>query len=233
MELNILICGIGGQGVVLLGNFLRALFFKKYPKAIIAGTESRGVSQREGSVISTVRLQIANHDHVPLINQLGPEFSSHRADIILAMEPTEFLRNINFMHDKTLVVVNSHVIRPKNTILSTLTTNKRKEKSSEDSQKASVVDLQDIKSNINGIFKSLNTTNNNNFNYLDFTSKTLNEFNSLSRLNFVMLGFLSRLITQYISSEEIEQFIFEFFGGETNKAKNSMNIKAFKFGKSL
>ncbi len=116
MKINILICGIGGQGVVLLGNFIRQFLFKKYNNAIVSGTESRGVAQREGSVISTVRID--NSDEKS--NFLGPEIPFYEADIIIALEPIELLRNLKYAHSNTIIFLNSNLILPKNMILDIL-----------------------------------------------------------------------------------------------------------------
>ncbi|MFX1276240.1 MAG: hypothetical protein ACFFBP_09585 [Promethearchaeota archaeon] len=44
---NILITGVGGQGVVLLGKILREYGMKSPLIKNVVGTETRGVSQRE------------------------------------------------------------------------------------------------------------------------------------------------------------------------------------------
>ena len=111
MQLNILICGIGGQGVVFFGNFLKKFLYELFPNVLITGTESRGVSQREGSVTSSVRM--VNSDSNQFI---GPDIPLHKADIIIAYEPIELLRNINLCHDKTVIIVNNNPIVPKNTL---------------------------------------------------------------------------------------------------------------------
>jgi hypothetical protein len=48
-----------------------------------------------------------------------------------------------------------------------------------------------------------------------------------------MLGFLSGFISQYITSEDIEIFIGEYFNKSLEDSKNNKNISAFKYGKSL
>ncbi|MBD3353745.1 MAG: hypothetical protein GF364_19835 [Candidatus Lokiarchaeota archaeon] len=121
--LNILICGIGGQGAVLLGNLLRELFLYLQPNSIVSGTESRGVSQREGSVISTVRVVWSNKNNSRNSDVIiGPEIGKHGADIVIALEPIEFLRNLDYIHSNTLMLVNSNQIPPKNTLVSQLKT---------------------------------------------------------------------------------------------------------------
>ena len=53
---NILIAGVGGQGVVTLGLLLKYAAIKE--GIMVAGTETRGASQREGSVNSHVRFAV-------------------------------------------------------------------------------------------------------------------------------------------------------------------------------
>ena len=48
-----LITGVGGQGSMMLGQFLRQAALKK-ENIIVTGSESRGVAQREGSVDATI-----------------------------------------------------------------------------------------------------------------------------------------------------------------------------------
>ncbi|MFX0070663.1 MAG: hypothetical protein ACFFAO_06195 [Candidatus Hermodarchaeota archaeon] len=44
---NVLVVGVGGQGVVLLGNILREYGMRMPLIKNVVGTETRGVSQRE------------------------------------------------------------------------------------------------------------------------------------------------------------------------------------------
>lgn len=125
MKLDILIAGIGGQGAVLLGRFIRSLFFYKFPEAQISGTESRGVSQREGSVVSQVRIIFkdnGNEDgHEQSDQQIAPEIPQHEADLIIAMEPLEFARSLPYISNNTLVVCNGAEIPPKNVMVGQIT----------------------------------------------------------------------------------------------------------------
>lgn len=139
-RLNILICGIGGQGVVLLGNFLRSYFFKQFPETIIVGTESRGVAQREGSVTATVKVIFPNDNDLKIQenqNQeitkeihmkneyLGPEISENEADIIIALETIEMLRNLKSIKPNAIIIANNNPIVPKNVAIKEI----KKEKS--------------------------------------------------------------------------------------------------------
>ncbi|MDR0311427.1 MAG: indolepyruvate oxidoreductase subunit beta [Acidobacteriota bacterium] len=98
---NCLITGVGGQGTVLaarvIGTAAMAAGFD------VRGSETIGMAQRGGSVTSHVRMgkDIAS----PLI-PLG------RADVILAFEPGEALRAIDFLKPGGVFVVCDRPIIP-------------------------------------------------------------------------------------------------------------------------
>jgi indolepyruvate ferredoxin oxidoreductase beta subunit len=93
-ETNCLIAGVGGQGTVLAARIIGAA-------AMIAGfnvrgSETIGMAQRGGSVTSHVRMgrEIAS----PLI-------PTGRADVVLAFEPGEALRKIDFLKPGGIFIV--------------------------------------------------------------------------------------------------------------------------------
>lgn len=80
MELNLIICGVGGQGSVRASHILAEA-------AINAGNSARvgetfGAAMRGGKV----------HSHVRIGDVYGPLVREHSADIIVAQEPLEGLR---------------------------------------------------------------------------------------------------------------------------------------------
>lgn len=100
-ELNIVICGVGGQGVVLMSELLGRAAVRD--ELSIRGSEVLGMAQRGGSVISDIR--IGSELHAPLI----PE---GRCDIMVALEPSEALRNIKYLSESSLVLLNTRKIIP-------------------------------------------------------------------------------------------------------------------------
>ena len=100
-ELNIVICGVGGQGVVLMSELLGHAAVRD--ELSILGSEVLGMAQRGGSVISDIR--IGSELHAPLI----PE---GRCDIMVALEPSEALRNIKYLSESSLVLLNTRKIIP-------------------------------------------------------------------------------------------------------------------------
>ncbi|MFO7161257.1 MAG: indolepyruvate oxidoreductase subunit beta [[Clostridium] cellulosi] len=101
MKCDILIAGVGGQGQVLASRLLGAA-------AIDAGFDARtsetiGMSQRGGSVTSSVR--VGGGVLSPLVPDSG-------ADLILGFEICETVRNLKKLSKTGAVVLNTQVISP-------------------------------------------------------------------------------------------------------------------------
>ncbi len=101
MKIDIIICGVGGQGVLLASEVLGRL-------AISCGldvkkSEIHGMAQRGGSVFSHVR--IAERVYSPVI-PLGT------ADYMLAFEELEALRYAQYLKPDAKVLVNKQRINP-------------------------------------------------------------------------------------------------------------------------
>ena len=98
---NILIVGVGGQGVLLASELLSTV-------ALESGydtkkSEVHGMAQRGGAVTSHVRLG------EKIFSPLIPEGS---ADVILAFEQAEAQRWVHFLKDGGTVVVNNFKLIP-------------------------------------------------------------------------------------------------------------------------
>ena len=101
--MNILICGIGGQGVVYASKVLARTALKRGDAVHTA--ETIGMAQRGGSVVSHVR--IGDGCHSPLIPRGD-------ADILIGLEPAEAVRNITFLKAGGTVAVSNRGIAPTN-----------------------------------------------------------------------------------------------------------------------
>ncbi len=101
MSLNIFICGVGGQGLVLLTSVIGDACAKKGRKVITG--EMYGLSQRSGAV--SVHLRIGEDVFSPLIPYGG-------ADILLALEAIEALRYLEYLKKDGIVLMNSRVMHP-------------------------------------------------------------------------------------------------------------------------
>ncbi len=96
---NILISGVGGQGVLLTSKVIAEA-------ALLAGldvkqSEVHGMAQRGGSVLSQVRIG----DKV-----FSPIVSDGEADLLIGFEPLETARYLHFLRDDAAVVYNTRAI---------------------------------------------------------------------------------------------------------------------------
>jgi indolepyruvate ferredoxin oxidoreductase beta subunit len=98
---NILICGVGGQGVLLAGDIIAET-------AIASGfdakkSEVHGMAQRGGSVLSHVRY--GQKINSPLIRE-------GEADIILSFEEMETARYLQFLKADGWLIINRQQVMP-------------------------------------------------------------------------------------------------------------------------
>jgi len=119
---NILVAGVGGQGVVRLGNILREYGMKSSLIKNVVGTETRGVSQREGSVTATARYLV--EDDFSTFDQgyevedlISPLIPMNDANLVLGLEPLETIRNIKYVSRQTIIILNLHKHYPRDVIL--------------------------------------------------------------------------------------------------------------------
>ncbi|AKB44246.1 MAG: indolepyruvate oxidoreductase subunit beta [Methanosarcina vacuolata] len=101
MKYDILIAGVGGQGVVLASRLLALAAMKA--GFHVSTAETIGMSQREGSVSSHIRIG----DEVS-----GSLIPIGQADLLLGLEPAETVRNLPFLKEGGKVLVNTHAIPP-------------------------------------------------------------------------------------------------------------------------
>ncbi len=97
MQYNIILCGVGGQGILFLSKFFIQVAMKAGLNA--KQSEIHGMAQRGGSVFAHIRLS-DGEIYSPLI----PE---HSADMIISMEPLEIYRYTNFLNKNTKLIINS------------------------------------------------------------------------------------------------------------------------------
>lgn len=119
---NILVSGVGGQGTVLLSKLLREYGLTSPMIENVVGTETRGVSQRGGSVTGTARYlidkRVYSMDQGYEANELiSPTIPMNDAHLVLGLEPLETIRNLNFISEQTVVVLNTNKRYPRNVIL--------------------------------------------------------------------------------------------------------------------
>lgn len=94
---NLVICGIGGQGIITLVSILdEACFLQDYD---VKSSELHGLSQRGGSVLTHVRFGK---------KVFSPMVERGKADLIIGLELTEAVRFADFAGKNTAFVVNNH-----------------------------------------------------------------------------------------------------------------------------
>ena len=69
----------------------------------VRGSEVLGMAVRGGSVVSTIRLGSAVY---------GPLIPMGKGDILVGMEPAEALRNITYLSESSLVILNTRAVVP-------------------------------------------------------------------------------------------------------------------------
>lgn len=100
-EINILIVGVGGQGVILMSELLGNAAVGDGLN--VRGSEVLGMAVRGGSVASTVRIGSEVY---------GPLIPMGKGDILIGVEPVEALRNITYLSKSSLVILNTRKVVP-------------------------------------------------------------------------------------------------------------------------
>lgn len=98
---NIVLCGVGGQGTILASKVIAQTAVRLNQNCRVG--ETHGMSQRGGSVISHVR--IGNDVH----GALTPDA---KGDLMIAFEPVESLRYMNYLKKNAYIIINSQSIIP-------------------------------------------------------------------------------------------------------------------------
>lgn len=101
MNKDILVCGVGGQGTVLASKLIASAAMSL--GNTVHSAETIGMAQRGGSVTSHIR--IGTQAFSPLI-------PGGSADVILAFEPAEAVRNLSYLKKDGVVIVNSTPVKP-------------------------------------------------------------------------------------------------------------------------
>lgn len=208
---NILISGVGGQGAILLGKLLRDYGLKSPLIKKVVGTETRGVSQREGSVSATARYLIEGR--IYNLNQgyeiedlISPKIPINDAHLVLGLEPLETLRNLKYISEQSVVIMNTHKRYPRDVIL-------KKEGAKTYPSTARIIDLLD---------QFARRTISMNFNKL-----SKNKFDNTIFTNVIILGVAAKEFENIFLKERLIETL------KNNLSAIEKNIEAFKLGYSL
>ncbi|MBN1176221.1 MAG: indolepyruvate oxidoreductase subunit beta [Dehalococcoidales bacterium] len=189
-EINIIICGVGGQGVVLVSELLGNAAVRG--GVAVKGSEVLGMAQRGGSVFSNLRLGG---------DAIAPMTPEGKCDVLIAVEPSEALRNIQYIAKNSVVVLNTTTVLPYTVYLG----------------KSGYPEQQEIINKLHEVTDRVIT--------LD-ASSIARDAGSLQSTNVVMLGALFGTGLMPISEETAKESILSRF-----KAKvGEINIKAFDMG---
>ena len=107
MNKSCMLCGVGGQGVVLASKLIAYAAMEQ--GKFVRTTETIGMAQRGGSVVSHVRM--GKEVHSPLIPLKS-------ADMLLAFEPAEAVRCLPYLKEDGTVIVSSKAVKPVTATLS-------------------------------------------------------------------------------------------------------------------
>ena len=99
--LNIIVSGVGGQGIILLSTILAEIALEN--GLDVKKSEVHGMAQRGGSVVSFVRM--GSKVYSPLV-PVG------KGDYILSMELMETLRWIEYLKEGAVALINEYKLPP-------------------------------------------------------------------------------------------------------------------------
>ncbi|KQC13700.1 MAG: hypothetical protein APR63_07760 [Desulfuromonas sp. SDB] len=101
MVKSIQIAGVGGQGILVAADIIALAAMQS--GFDVKKSEIHGMSQRGGSVLSAVKFGD---------NVASPVVTAGEADVLLAFEKLEALRQVHYLSDEGLLVVNDLQIDP-------------------------------------------------------------------------------------------------------------------------
>ena len=112
---NIIICGVGGTGVIGLGELLRKAAILE--GNIVLGTESRGSGQRGGPATASIRFTSLdeNEEYYDRTALWAGSVGFGGADLMIATEAAEALRNAHYLSGDSRVVLNIFTLKPTQT----------------------------------------------------------------------------------------------------------------------
>jgi indolepyruvate ferredoxin oxidoreductase beta subunit len=95
---NILFCGVGGQGLMLLSAILGKAAIASGLKVMTG--EQHGLSQRQGSI----------YVHFRIGDPISPLIPYGKADMMIAMEASEALRYIEYLKEDGVVIMSNRIM---------------------------------------------------------------------------------------------------------------------------
>ena len=192
MSKSVILCGVGGQGTVLASKLISYAAMAK--GEAVRSAETIGMAQRGGSVTSHIR--IGEEAFSPLIPK-------RKADVMIAFEPAEAVRNLDYLKTEGVVVVSKKAVKPVTASLS-----------------SKVYDGQDMLDYLEKKVKRLVIVDG---------QQIMEELGSAKVLNVVLLGAAIGCHEVDISIEEIRQAIKE----KVPERFYELNLRALEAGYGL
>ena len=192
MSKSVILCGVGGQGTVLASKLISYAAMAK--GEAVRSAETIGMAQRGGSVTSHIR--IGEEAFSPLIPK-------GKADVMIAFEPAEAVRNLDYLKTEGVVVVSKKAVKPVTASLS-----------------SKVYDGQDMLDYLEKKVKRLVIVDG---------QQIMEELGSAKVLNVVLLGAAIGCHEVDISIEEIRQAIKE----KVPERFYELNLRALEAGDGL
>jgi indolepyruvate ferredoxin oxidoreductase beta subunit len=200
--LNVLVAGVGGQGILLTARLIAVSAMKNGLRVSVG--ETFGASRRGGPVLSHIRLSpfetsSAATPHSFLSGSLIPH---HQADLLVGLEPMESLRAASYLNPNSVVLLNEHLQPPVNVL----------------ANQETVPTFLTIRQRFTSLVGQIHTVN-----ALTLAQRA----GEIRTTNTVMLGALARLELTPVPASVFEDAINEQF---TNAKVRAINLKAFQFG---
>lgn len=107
MRKSVILCGVGGQGTVLASKLISYAAMEKGQE--VKSAETIGMAQRGGSVTSHIRMGEG---------AFSPLIPKGTADVMIAFEPAEAVRNLSYLKKDGVVVVSGKAVKPVTAALS-------------------------------------------------------------------------------------------------------------------
>lgn len=107
MSKSVILCGVGGQGTVLASKLISYAAMAKGEE--VKSAETIGMAQRGGSVTSHIRMGEG---------AFSPLIPKGKADVMIAFEPAEAVRNLSYLRKGGVVVVSKKAVKPVTSSLS-------------------------------------------------------------------------------------------------------------------
>lgn len=101
MKMDCLLAGVGGQGTVLASKIIAQTAMEA--GACVRTSETIGMAQRGGSVVSHVRI---GQRHC------GPAVPKEKANLLIGFEPAEAVRNFPYLRRQGAVLANVQPVMP-------------------------------------------------------------------------------------------------------------------------